>query len=170
MAQRSSGHLAMRGLKQAGVDHLFTLSGGHIFPLYDGCRHEDVRLIDVRHEQAAAFAAEGMGKLTRRPGVAAVTAGPGVTNVMSAIAGARCNGSPMLGDGGDFVSFAGKHVPSHTPGCWMDPGPYGCLGTGTGYAMAARLARPDSQVVVLLGDGAAGFGLLDVDSATTFPW
>jgi acetolactate synthase-1/2/3 large subunit len=469
MAQLSSGHLAMRALTQAGVEHLFTLSGGHIFPLYEGCRHEDVRLIDVRHEQAATFAAEGMGKLTRRPGVAALTAGPGVTNGMSAMASARYNGSPLLvlggrapngtwgsgglqeidhvafvgpitthaatatvpegvaadvmeayrragtphrgptfvdipmdvifspadestvpvwtppepapvdldalaeagallreaqrpvlvggtdvwfsgawealrdlveqahvpvllngmgrgclpadhdlvisaargaafseadlvvvvgtpldfrlgfgrfgsarvvhvmdspaqlvgagatpagapdvrsavpptdahplsgddsplaarvagdltavlhglalaaggptqgrrtwtaqladveaatqattsdlldadsdpihpvrvygelrrvldrdavviGDGGDFVSFAGKHLPSYTPGCWMDPGPYGCLGTGTGYAMAARLARPDAQVVTLLGDGAAGFGLLDADT------
>ncbi|HEV2890665.1 MAG TPA: acetolactate synthase [Frankiaceae bacterium] len=67
-------------------------------------------------------------------------------------------------DGGDFVSFAGKYVESYEPGCWLDPGPYGCLGTGLGYAAAARLARPDSQVVLLLGDGAAGFGLMDVDT------
>ena len=67
-------------------------------------------------------------------------------------------------DGGDFVSFAGKYVESYEPGCWLDPGPYGCLGTGLGYAMAARLARPDSQVVLMLGDGAAGFSLMDVDT------
>jgi acetolactate synthase I/II/III large subunit len=67
-------------------------------------------------------------------------------------------------DGGDFVSYAGKHIESFEPGCWLDPGPYGCLGTSMGYAMAARLARPDRQVVVLLGDGAAGFSLMDVDS------
>jgi len=67
-------------------------------------------------------------------------------------------------DGGDFVSFAGKYVESYEPGCWLDPGPYGCLGTGLGYAAAARLARPDSQVVLLLGDGAAGFSLMDVDT------
>ncbi|MDQ1713688.1 MAG: hypothetical protein QOE45_3138 [Frankiaceae bacterium] len=67
-------------------------------------------------------------------------------------------------DGGDFVSFAGKYVESYRPGCWLDPGPYGCLGTGLGYAIAARLARPDSQVVALLGDGAAGFSLMDVDT------
>jgi acetolactate synthase I/II/III large subunit len=67
-------------------------------------------------------------------------------------------------DGGDFVSYAGKYVASHQPGCWLDPGPYGCLGTSMGYAIAARLARPDSQVVVLLGDGAAGFSLMDVDT------
>ena len=70
----------------------------------------------------------------------------------------------VIGDGGDFVSYAGKHVPSEQPGCWMDPGPYGCLGTGLGYAMAARIARPSSQVCLLLGDGAAGFSLMDVDT------
>jgi acetolactate synthase-1/2/3 large subunit len=67
-------------------------------------------------------------------------------------------------DGGDFVSYAGKYIDSFEPGCWLDPGPYGCLGTGMGYAMAARLAHPDRQVVVMMGDGAAGFSLLDVDS------
>ena len=67
-------------------------------------------------------------------------------------------------DGGDFVSYAGRHVPVHEPGCWLDSGPYGCLGTGMGYAMAARLAHPDRQVVALLGDGAAGFSLMDVDT------
>jgi acetolactate synthase-1/2/3 large subunit len=70
----------------------------------------------------------------------------------------------VIGDGGDFVSWAGRLVDSYQPGCWMDPGPYGCLGTGLGYAMAARVAHPDRQVVLMLGDGAAGFSLLDVDS------
>jgi acetolactate synthase-1/2/3 large subunit len=70
----------------------------------------------------------------------------------------------VIGDGGDFVSFAGRFVEPARPGGWMDPGPYGCLGTGLGYAIAARLARPSSQVVLLLGDGAAGFSLMDVDT------
>jgi acetolactate synthase-1/2/3 large subunit len=70
----------------------------------------------------------------------------------------------VIGDGGDFVSYAGKYVEPIQPGCWLDPGPYGCLGTGLGYSMAARLARPSSQVVLLLGDGAAGFSLMDVDT------
>jgi acetolactate synthase-1/2/3 large subunit len=70
----------------------------------------------------------------------------------------------VIGDGGDFVSFAGKYVEPKRPGCWLDPGPYGCLGTGLGSAVAARIARPSSQVVLLLGDGAAGFSLLDVDT------
>jgi acetolactate synthase-1/2/3 large subunit len=70
----------------------------------------------------------------------------------------------VVGDGGDFVSYAGRYVDSYRPGCWLDPGPYGCLGTGLGYAIAARLARPSAQVVLLLGDGAAGFSLMDVDT------
>jgi acetolactate synthase-1/2/3 large subunit len=70
----------------------------------------------------------------------------------------------VIGDGGDFVSFAGKYVEPSRPGGWLDPGPFGCLGTGLGYAIAARLARPSAQVVLLLGDGAAGFSLMDVDS------
>jgi acetolactate synthase I/II/III large subunit len=67
-------------------------------------------------------------------------------------------------DGGDFVSYAGKYVNSYTPGCWLDPGPYGCLGAGLGGAIAARVTHPDRQVVALLGDGAAGFSLMDVDT------
>jgi acetolactate synthase I/II/III large subunit len=70
----------------------------------------------------------------------------------------------VIGDGGDFVSYAGKYVEPQQPGGWLDPGPYGCLGTGLGYAIAARVARPASQVVLLLGDGAAGFSLMDVDT------
>jgi len=70
----------------------------------------------------------------------------------------------VIGDGGDFVSFAGKYVEPKRPGGWLDPGPYGCLGAGLGSAIAARLCRPSSQVVLLLGDGAAGMSLMDVDT------
>ncbi|HZB30376.1 MAG TPA: acetolactate synthase [Streptosporangiaceae bacterium] len=70
----------------------------------------------------------------------------------------------VIGDGGDFVSYAGKYVEPARPGRWLDPGPYGCLGTGLGYAIAARLAAPSAQVVLLLGDGAAGFSLMDADT------
>ena len=70
----------------------------------------------------------------------------------------------VIGDGGDFVSFAGRFIEPGLPGRWLDPGPFGCLGTGLGYAIAARLAHPSSQVVLLLGDGAAGFSLMDVDT------
>ncbi|MEJ5255965.1 MAG: acetolactate synthase [Acidimicrobiales bacterium] len=435
------GELTVRALRRFGVQELFTLSGGHIFPFYDAALKEQLRLVDVRHESTATFAAEGMAKLTRRPGVAVLTAGPGVTNGVSAVTSAWFNGSPLvvlggrapqgrwgagslqefdhvpvlapitkhaatvtalerigidvvaavataltphrgpvfldfpldvifasgtgdvperpvtagpspdpdevaraaellataerpaliagtdlywagawgelrelvesfgvptfvnglgrgclpadhhlafsqtrgllkteadlvvvvgtpldfrlsfgrfgdarvvhivdhpdqrarhtevavspagdlttvLGcmaawegdrrdhtpwierlraaedaakaadaallaadttpikptrvygelrrlldpdaivicDGGDFVSYAGRYVDSFKPGCWLDPGPFGCLGTGLGYAMAARIAHPDRQVVLLLGDGAAGFSLMDVDT------
>jgi acetolactate synthase-1/2/3 large subunit len=70
----------------------------------------------------------------------------------------------VIGDGGDFVSYAGKYVDTYTPGCFLGPGPYGCLGAGTGYALAAALAHPGRQVVVLYGDGAIGFTLGDLDT------
>src|ERR671931_441401 len=397
------GRLVARRLKAHGVPKLFTLSGGHLFSIFDGCREEGIEIVDVRHESAATFAAEGWAKVTRQPGVAALTAGPGVTNGMSAIASAQQNGSPILvlggrapamrwgqgslqeidhvpfvrpltklaatpeataeitglidealvdamtphsgpafvdfpldvvfseapqsegpaalpdpasgavpdvaraaallrdaerpvimagtnlywgrgegallalaeelripvflnglargcvpadhelffsrarstglkgadlalvvgvpmdfrlgfgasfgeeteivaidlaeperdhpravaaeceqrsdpgaplhpmrvygelasvldrnaiivGDGGDFVSYAGRVVNSYEPGCWLDPGPFGCLGSGPGYALAAKLARPDRQVVLLLGDGAFGFSGMEFDT------
>src|SRR5216683_1605265 len=70
----------------------------------------------------------------------------------------------VIGDGGDFVSYAGKYIEPKRPGGWLDPGPFGCLGTGLGYGIAARIARPSAQVVLLLGDGAAGFSLMDADT------
>ncbi len=70
----------------------------------------------------------------------------------------------VIGDGGDFVSFAGKYVEPKRPGGWLDPGPFGCLGAGLGAAIGARISRPSSQVVLLLGDGAAGMSLMDVDT------
>ena len=95
-----AGRLIARRLKASGVDTIFTLSGGHLFSIYDGCRDEGIRLIDTRHEQTATFAAEGWSKVTRSPGVAALTAGPGVTNGMSAMAAAQQNQSPLVVLGG----------------------------------------------------------------------
>jgi acetolactate synthase-1/2/3 large subunit len=101
IAQRlHGGHLIARRLKAHGVTKLFTLSGGHIFPIYDGCRAVGIDIVDTRHEASAAFAAEGWAKVTRTPGVAALTAGPGVTNGMSALASAQANNSPVLVLGG----------------------------------------------------------------------
>jgi acetolactate synthase I/II/III large subunit len=94
------GRLIARRLKAHGVSKLFTLSGGHLFSIYDGCREEGIEIVDVRHESTAAFAAEGWAKVTREPGVCALTAGPGVTNGISAIASAQCNHSPMVVLGG----------------------------------------------------------------------
>src|SRR5215217_7390005 len=98
--QVHGGRLVAKRLKAHGVSKLFTLSGGHLFSIYDGCRDEGVDIVDVRHEQSAAFAAEGWAKATREPGVAALTAGPGVTNGMSGMASALQNGSPMVVLGG----------------------------------------------------------------------
>src|SRR5271156_7010273 len=94
------GRLIARRLKARGVSRLFTLSGGHLFSIYDVCREEGIEIVDVRHESTAAFAAEGWAKVTREAGVCALTAGPGVTNGMSAMASAQANHSPMLVLGG----------------------------------------------------------------------
>jgi acetolactate synthase-1/2/3 large subunit len=99
-SQAHGGRLVAQRLRAAGVTKLFTLSGGHLFSIYDGCRAEGIDIVDVRHEQTAAFAAEGWAKATREVGVAALTAGPGVTNGMSAMASAQANGSPVVVLGG----------------------------------------------------------------------
>jgi acetolactate synthase-1/2/3 large subunit len=98
--QCHGGRLVAQRLKAHGVSHLFTLSGGHLFSIYDGCREEEIAIVDTRHEQSAAFAAEGWAKATRTPGVCALTAGPGVTNGMSALGSALKNNSPLLVLGG----------------------------------------------------------------------
>src|SRR3954468_23520465 len=103
--QLHGGRMVARRLKAHGVTKLFTLSGGHLFSIYDGCRAEGIDLVDVRHEQTAAFAAEGWAKVTREPGVAALTAGPGVTNGMSAMASAQQNHSPVVVLGGRAPAF-----------------------------------------------------------------
>jgi len=100
MDSGNSGELIALALKRAGTSHLFTLNGGHIWPILMGAREHDIRIVDVRHEQSAAFAAEGWAKVTRECGVAAVTAGPGVTNSASALAQAQSGDSPMFVIGG----------------------------------------------------------------------
>lgn len=94
------GRLVARVLKNEGVSHLFTLCGGHIASIYDGCLDEGIKMIDTRHEQAAAHAADAYARLTRRIGVAAVTAGPGVTDAVTAVANAYYANSPLLLLGG----------------------------------------------------------------------
>ena len=123
-----SGHAGAHAVAVAqryGVTTMFTLSGGHVFPLYDGAVKADppVRLVDVRHEQTAVFAAEGVARLTRAPGLAVVTAGPGVTNSVSAVTGAWFNGAPVVVLGGrapDYLWGSGAlqeldHVPLMAP-------------------------------------------------------
>src|SRR2546423_13995741 len=82
------GRLVSATLKAHGGSHLVTLSGGHLFSIYDGCRHDGIAIVDTRHEQSAGFAAEGWAKATREPGVCALTAGAVVTNGVRALASA----------------------------------------------------------------------------------
>src|SRR5438105_4054153 len=100
MTQIDGGDLVARMLKREGIDTVFTLSGGHIQNIYDGCIDEGIRIIDTHHEQVAGHAAEGYSRLTRKCGVALVTAGPGVTDTVTAVATAYQNASPMLVIGG----------------------------------------------------------------------
>src|SRR5204862_6530242 len=89
-----------RRLTAYGGTRLSTRSGGPLSSISAGCREGGIDIVDTRHEAAATFAAEGWAKVTREPGVAALTAGPGVTNGMSAIASSQQNHSPVLVLGG----------------------------------------------------------------------
>lgn len=103
MASIHGGRVIVRQLKEEGVDALFTLTGGHISAIYDGVRQEGgIRVVDVRHEQAAAHAADGYARLTRSVGACAVTAGPGLTDAITGLANASYAGSPV-------VCFAGRN-------------------------------------------------------------
>ena len=126
MADRIEGHggqLALAALRAYGVTEMFTLSGGHVFPLYDAAHSSGFGIYDVRHEQSAVFAAEAVAKLRRRPGLAVLTAGPGVTNGISGLTSAYFNASPVLVLGGRAPAFrwgSGSlqeidHVPLVTP-------------------------------------------------------
>ena len=99
------GTLVAQALKKEGVSHLFTLCGGHVQHIYDGCLDNDIRVVDFRHEQAAGHAAEGWARATGRPGVAVVTAGPGVTDAVTAAANAMRGGVPMVLIGGQGPRF-----------------------------------------------------------------
>ncbi|HKT04395.1 MAG TPA: acetolactate synthase [Rugosimonospora sp.] len=108
MADTLDGHggeLALAALRAFGVDEMFTLSGGHVFPLYDAAHKTGLRIVDVRHEQSAVFAAEAVAKLQRRPGLAVLTAGPGVTNGISGLTSAHFNAAPVVVIGGRAPQF-----------------------------------------------------------------
>ena len=132
MADLTGGELVAKTLKQAGVRHIFTLCGGHILPIYDGCLTHGIRIIDVRHEQAAAHAADAYARLTRNIGVAVVTAGPGVTDAVTGVVNAYAARSPLLLIGGAaMIGLRGmgalQDVPqlplfsSITKGAWSVP-------------------------------------------------
>src|SRR5690349_15997966 len=94
------GRIVAEALAREGVSHLFTLCGGHIQAIYDGCLDVGIRVVDVRHEQTAGHAADGYARVTGKPGVVAVTAGPGVTDVVTALANAQRAGAPLICIGG----------------------------------------------------------------------
>jgi len=100
MARIHGGQVIAKALKKEGVDTVFMLAGGHVLPVVDGCVQEGIRLVDVRHEQAAAHAADAAARLTGRLGVAVVTAGPGVTDALTGVANAWFANSPVLLIGG----------------------------------------------------------------------
>ena len=100
MAQVHGGRLVARALKNENIPFIFTLCGGHVMPIYDGCVDEGIRVIDVRHEQTAAHAADGWARVTGQPGVAVVTAGPGLTDAVTGVASAQRANIPMLIFGG----------------------------------------------------------------------
>ncbi|MGD9763933.1 MAG: thiamine pyrophosphate-binding protein [Candidatus Binatia bacterium] len=100
MGSVHGGRLVARALRGEEVPFIFTLCGGHVMPIYDGCVDEGIRVIDVRHEQTAAHAADGWARVTGRPGVAVVTAGPGLTDAVTGVASAHRAGIPMLIIGG----------------------------------------------------------------------
>ena len=90
------GKLVADALVERGVDYIYSLSGGHITPIYQHLENTPITLFDVRHEQAAVFMAEAAARLTRKPAVAMVTAGPGFTNALSGIASARLSNAPVI--------------------------------------------------------------------------
>src|ERR671936_1931244 len=106
----SGGHLVAKALKSEGVDTIFTLCGGHIIDIYDGCVDEGIRITDVRHEQVAAHAADGYARQTGKLGCVVTTAGPGCTNAVTGVATAFRSESPVLHIGGQ------SSLPQHKMG------------------------------------------------------
>jgi acetolactate synthase-1/2/3 large subunit len=118
------------------------------------------------HEEwiEALRAAEDAGRVREQQALEADTDPIKPSRVYGELRKVLAEDAVTIGDGGDFVSYAGKYLEPSQPGTWLDPGPYGCLGTGMGYAMGSRVTYPDRQICVLMGDGAAGFSLMDVES------
>src|SRR5437879_12292548 len=106
--QIHGGRVVARALKREGVPYVFTLCGGHIMSIYDGCLDEGIAIVDVRHEQSAAHAADGWARVTGEPGVALVTAGPGLTDAVPAVRSAWPGHIPNGVTGGQAAaSFQG---------------------------------------------------------------
>ena len=142
----SGGHLVARALKNEGVDTIFTLCGGHIIDIYDGCLDEGIRIVDVRHEQTAAHAADGYARQTGKLGCVVTTAGPGCTNAVTGIATAFRSESPVLHIGGQSSLSQHKmgslqdlpHVDMMTPITKFASGVYTTERVADMVSMAAR--------------------------------
>ena len=128
----SGGHLAARALKNEGVDTIFTLCGGHIIDIYDGCVDEGIKIVDVRHEQVAAHAADGYARQTGKLGCVVTTAGPGCTNAMTGVACAFRAESPMLHIGGQGAADPAQDG--------LAPGPAPCRHDGADHQVRRRRA------------------------------
>jgi acetolactate synthase-1/2/3 large subunit len=156
-------HVVDAASGQAGHVDVPTVTGDHRLVLraladHAGPRQDHEAWIgELRTAEEAARAAEG-------PQLDAADDPVKPSRIYGELRRRLARDAVVICDGGDFASYAGKYVEVFEPGCWLDTGPYGCLGNGIGYAIAARVVRPSAQVVVLLGDGAAGFSLMDVDS------
>ncbi|MBT4807706.1 MAG: thiamine pyrophosphate-binding protein, partial [Acidiferrobacteraceae bacterium] len=142
----SGGHLVAKALKAEGVDTIFTLCGGHIIDIYDGCLDEGIRIVDVRHEQVAAHAADGYARQTGKLGCVVTTAGPGCTNAVTGVATAFRSESPILHIGGQSSLSQHKmgslqdlpHVDMMTPITKFASGVFSTERVADMIAMAAR--------------------------------
>lgn len=156
-------HVVDSAAQRAGHVSVPTVSGDSVLVLRALANHSGPR---VDHEDwiAELRAAEERGRAADAELLAADASPIKPSRIYGELGKRLTDDAVVICDGGDFASYAGKFVEVQQPGCWLDTGPYGCLGNGLGYATAARVVRPDSQVVLLLGDGAAGFSLMDVDT------
>src|SRR4030095_3997822 len=149
----SGGHLVAKALKNEGVDTIFTLCGGHIIDIYDGCLDEGIRIIDVRHEQVAAHAADGYARQTGKRGCVVTTAGPGCTNAVTGIATAFRSESPVLHIGGQSSLSQHKmgslqdlpHVEMMQPITQFAAGVFSTERVADMIALAARAACTGAQ-------------------------
>ena len=142
------GHIVARQLAAEGTDCVFTLCGGHIAPIYDGCLRENIRIVDTRHEQAAVHAADGYARLSRNVGVAILTAGPGVTDGVTGVANAYQAQVPIVVLGGAAeLRFTGKGALQEMEQTGL------ILGANFALSPAAELAAdwsPDVPIMVFM--------------------
>ncbi len=172
-----AGRLAAEVLRAHDVDTVFTLNGGHIWPFYDGCVQAGIKLVDVRHEQTAGFAAEGWAKVTRRVGCAMLTAGPGITNGVSALTSSYLNGSPVLVLGGRAPALrwgSGSlqeldHVPIVAPVTKYAATAWGADEVTARIDLALRTARSPHRGPAFVDVPLDGFGSGEIDVPSVDP-